>query len=186
MVICPITANGCRTTCSARAIRTTPKEQRWGRFPNPTVHIGLGQLRRVVNALIREYGAPAEIVVEMTRDFKLSPRQVAEIEKEQADNQRRNEARRADLVKLGQQVNARNLLKMRLWEELNPRDPLDRCCPYTGEKISAQSSSREEVDIDHLIPFSDELGRQRGEQDRVHALRQPRQAQADAVRGVWR
>ena len=131
------------------------KEQRWGRFPNPTVHIGLGQLRRVVNGLIREYGPPAEIVVEMTRDFKLSPRQVAEIEKEQAQNQLRNEARRAKLVKLGQQVNARNLLKMRLWEELNPRDPLDRCCPYTGDKISLQKLLSEEVDINHLIPFQE-------------------------------
>lgn len=129
------------------------KEKRWGRFPNPTVHIGLGQLRRVVNALIRQYGPPGEIVVEMTRDFKLSPRQVTEIEKEQAGNQRRNEARRAELVKLAQQVNARNLLKMRLWEELNPRDPLDRCCPYTGEKISIARLLSEEVDIDHLIPF---------------------------------
>jgi CRISPR-associated endonuclease Csn1 len=131
-----------------------PKEKRWGRFPNPTVHIGLGQLRRVANALIREYGPPAEIVVEMTRDFKLSPRQVSEVEKEQAENQRKNDARRADLAGLGQPVNARNLLKMRLWEELNPKDPLDRCCPYTGEKISIQRLLSEEVDIDHLIPFS--------------------------------
>ncbi len=131
------------------------KEQRWGRFPNPTVHIGLGQLRRIVNALIRAYGPPAEIVVEMTRDFKLSPRQVADIEKEQAANQRRNDARRTELGKLGQQVNARNLLKMRLWEELNPRDPLDRRCPYTGEKISVQRLLSEEIDIDHLIPFQE-------------------------------
>ena len=130
-------------------------EKRFGRFPNPTVHIGLGQLRRLVNALIREYGPPAEIVVEMTRDFKLSPRQLAEIEKEQAANQRRNDARREELVKLGQQVNARNLLKMRLWEELNPRDPLDRCCPYTGQKISIQRLLSEDVDIDHLIPFQE-------------------------------
>ena len=81
---------------------------------------------------------------------------------------------RDELRKLGQADNARNLLKMRLWEELNPRDPLDRRCPYTGEKISAsQRLLSEEVDIDHLIPFSRELGRQRGEQDRLHALRQP-------------
>lgn len=130
-------------------------DKRWGRFPNPTVHIGLGQLRRVVNALIRDYGPPAEIAVEMTRDFKLSPDQVRKIEQDQADNQRKNEARAEDIRKLGQAVNARNLLKMRLWEELNPGDPMDRRCPYTGEAISISRLFSEEVDIDHLIPFSD-------------------------------
>jgi len=127
------------------------KEKRWGRFPNPTVHIGLGQLRQVVNALIREHGAPAEIAVEMTRDFKLSPRQLAELEKEQTDNQRKNDARASKLRELGQAVNARNLLKLRLWEEL---EPLDRCCPFSGQQISIQALLSDEIEIEHLVPFS--------------------------------
>ena len=129
-------------------------DRRWGRFPNPTVHIGLGQLRRVVNALVKEIGAPAEIAVEMTRDFKLSPRKLAEVEKEQADNQRKNERRDEEIRKLGQAVNPRNRMKMRLWEEQNLYDPLDRRCPYTGEVISIERLLSDEVDIDHLIPFS--------------------------------
>ena len=130
-------------------------EKRWGRFPNPTVHIGLGQLRRVVNALIAEYGSPTEVAVEMTRDFKLSPKKLAELEKEQAENQKKNE-KRADAIRNERQaVNARNLLKMRLWEELNLLDPLDRQCPYTGEKIGLRRLLSDDVDIDHLIPFSD-------------------------------
>ena len=132
-----------------------PTEERWGRFPNPTVHIGLGQIRRVVNALIAGYGPPTEITVEMTRDFKLSPKKLAELEKEQAENQKKNEKRAEEIRKEGQAVNARNLLKMRLWEELNTHDPLDRHCPYTGEKIGVRRLLSEEVDIDHLIPFSD-------------------------------
>jgi len=129
-------------------------DKRWGRYPNPTVHIGLGQLRRVVNRLIREYGPPAEIAVEMTRSFKLSPAQLAELEREQAENQRRNDARREQLRQLGAPDNARNVLKLRLWEELNLRDPLDRCCPYSGEKIGVHELLSDAVDIDHLIPFS--------------------------------
>ncbi|MGD0190994.1 MAG: type II CRISPR RNA-guided endonuclease Cas9 [Rhizomicrobium sp.] len=130
-------------------------DKRWGRFPNPTVHIGLGQLRRVVNALIGEHGAPAEITVEMTRAFKLSPKKLAEVESEQVDNQRKNDKRAEEIRKLGQQVNARNLLKLRLWEEQNPHDPLDRRCPYTGEVINIARLLSDEVDVDHLIPFSD-------------------------------
>lgn len=130
-------------------------DKRWGRFPNPTVHIGLGQLRRVVNALIAEYGPPAEIAVEMTRDFKLTPKKLAELEKEQAENQKKNEKRAEQIRSLGQAVNARNLLKLRLWEEQNLRDPLDRRCPYTGDVIGIERLLSDEVDIDHLIPFSD-------------------------------
>lgn len=130
-------------------------EKRWGRFPNPTVHIGLGQLRRIVNALIREYGPPAEIAVEMTRTFKLSPRQLKEIEKEQAENQRKNERRTEAIRKLGLKVNHDSLLKMRLWEEQNLYDPLDRRCTFSGEVISIERLFSDEVEIEHLIPFAD-------------------------------
>ena len=61
------------------------KEDRWGRFPNPTVHIGLGQVRRVVNALIKKYGPPEQIVVELARNLKNSKKQKDEIEKQQRD-----------------------------------------------------------------------------------------------------
>ena len=132
-----------------------PNDKRWGRFPNPTVHIGLGQLRRVVNALIAEHGAPAEVAIEMTRGFKLSPKKLAELEAEQAKNQRKNEQRAEEIRNHGQQVNARNLLKMRLWEELNQKDPLDRRCPYTGEVIGIARLLSDETDIDHLVPFSE-------------------------------
>lgn len=129
-------------------------EDRYGRFPNPTVHIGLGQLRRVINDLVREYGPPAEIAVEFTRALKYSPRERADIRREQRRNQEKNDQRRQELSRLGFPDNPRNLLKMRLWEELNLRDPLDRKCPYTGEQISVDMLLSEEVDIDHLLPFS--------------------------------
>jgi CRISPR-associated endonuclease Csn1 len=126
-------------------------DKRWGRFPNPTVHIGLGQLRRVVNALIAEHGPPAEIAVEMTRDFKLTPRKLAELEREQADNQRKNDRRAEQIRSFGQAVNARSLLKLRLWEE---QGSVVKECPYTGEAIGIERLLSDEVDIDHLIPFS--------------------------------
>ncbi len=132
-----------------------PVDKRWGRFPNPTVHIGLGQLRRTVNALIRDYGAPAEIAVEMTRAFKLSPRQLAELEKEQTENQHKNEKRDDILREHKQAVNARNRLKLRLWEELNLKDLLDRRCPFSGEVIGIARLLSDEVEIEHLIPFQD-------------------------------
>lgn len=129
-------------------------QKRWGRLPNPTVHIGLGQLRRVVNAIAKEFGPPSEAVVEMTRSFKLPPSKMRELEREQAANQEKNEKRDRAIADLRHVPNARNRLKMRLWEELDPDDPMDRCCPFTGEKISIQRLFSEEVEIEHLIPFS--------------------------------
>src|SRR4051812_21193192 len=134
--------------------RDTP-EKRFGKLPNPTVHIGLNQLRKVVNALIRQYGPPAEIVVEFTRALKLSPKERQEVEREQAKNQAKNDRYRTEIARLGLSPNARNMLKMRLWEELNPADAFDRCCPYSGEKIGLTTLMSEQVDIDHLIPFSE-------------------------------
>lgn len=129
-------------------------DRRWGRFPNPTVHIGLGQLRRVVNGLIKELGAPTEIAVELTRSFKLSPEEQSKLDSEQTKNQRKNEVRSEEIRRLGQADNHRNRLKMRLWEEQNLYDPMDRRCPYTGEVIGIEKLFSEDIDIDHIIPFS--------------------------------
>ncbi len=38
--------------------------------------------------------------------------------------------------------------------ELNPNDPLNRCCPYTGEQISISRLFSREVEIEHILPFS--------------------------------
>lgn len=126
-------------------------ERRYGRLPNPTVHIGLGQLRRVVNAIVREYGPPAEAVVELARELKLSPRQKQERDREQAANQKRNDERREQLRLLGFPATVTNMLKLRLWDE---QDPIGRCCPFSGEVINVRKLLSEEVEIEHLIPFS--------------------------------
>jgi len=128
-------------------------ESRWGRFPNPTVHIGLGQIRRVVNALIKKYGPPEQIVVELARDLKNSKKRKDEIEKEQKANQRKNDHRREKIEAEGHRPNHDSLLRLRLWEELNEKDSLDRRCPYTGEAISIKRLFSADVEIDHIIPF---------------------------------
>ena len=87
----------------------------------------------------------------MTRDFKLSPSRARDLEHEQASNQHKNEERDKQIRALGYTPNARDRLLLRLWEEL---DPLNRCCPFSGERISIKRLFSEEVEIEHLIPFS--------------------------------
>lgn len=129
-------------------------EHRFGRLPNPTVHIGLGQLRRVVNAIVREYGPPQQAVVELARDLKLSKKRKDEKTKEQAEFQRHNERRRQALAALSYPDSHSNMLKLRLWEELNFADPMDRHCPFSGTRISIEMLLSDQVEIEHLIPFA--------------------------------
>lgn len=130
-----------------------PEEARFGRIANPTVHIGLNQLRKVVNAIIRLYGPPAEIVVELARELKLGKEQKDRISARQAREQKKNEERRAKLAELGLPDNGENLMRLRLWEELNEAEPHNRRCVYTGELISIERLFGPEVEIEHILPF---------------------------------
>jgi CRISPR-associated endonuclease Csn1 len=139
--------------------KDTP-EKRFGKIANPTVHIGLNQVRLVVNALIKRYGHPSEVIVEVARDLKRSKDQRDEDTKRQAENQRRNQRHRAAIAHTLQiseeRVKTADLQKMVLWEELS-FDPADRRCPYSGVQISAAMLLSDEVEIEHILPFSQTL-----------------------------
>jgi CRISPR-associated endonuclease Csn1 len=134
-----------------------PPEARFGRIANPTVHVGLNQLRKLVNALIETHGRPHQIVIELARELKQSQKEKERIQKEQAENQKKNDARRAQLAECGQADNGENRMRLRLWEELDPVDALGRRCVYTGEVIGMRRLFSDEVEIDHILPFSKTL-----------------------------
>ena len=135
-------------------------EKRFGRIANPTVHIGLNQVRLVVNALINRYGHPSQVIVEVARDLKRSKDQRDEDSKRQAENQRRNQRHRALIAGIlnisEERVRGADLQKMVLWEELS-FDPAERRCPYSGVQISAALLLGDEVEIEHILPFSQTL-----------------------------
>lgn len=143
-----------------RALPDDLPEKRFGRIANPTVHIGLNQVRKVVNALLRRYGHPTEVVIEVARDLKQSREQRQDEQKRQASNQRRNERLRAEAAAvLGiaiERVRHADIEKLILWEEL-ARDPLERRCPYSGHLISARAALSDEVEVEHILPFSQTL-----------------------------
>ena len=128
-----------------------PDEKRYGKIANPTVHVALNQLRRVVNALTEKYGPPAEVVVELARDLPLSKEGKEEKTREQTKNQHENDERRKKLAELGLPANGENIVRLRLWEELG--DVHDRRCTYTGEQISIQRLFSADVEVEHILPF---------------------------------
>lgn len=141
-----------------RATESDPPEKRFGRIANPTVHIGLNEVRKIVNALIKKYGHPSEVIVEVARDLKQSLQQRKDEHERQAERQKQNESWRADIQALRVQADASvsvlDLQRMRLWAELNPHDAANRRCPYTGEQISLSRLFSPDVEIEHILPFS--------------------------------
>ncbi len=129
-------------------------EKRYGKIANPTVHVALNQIRRVVNDLIKTHGAPDQIVVELARDLPLSAKGKSDLDKTQRENQNANDDRRKFLAEMGQSDSYDNRMRLRLWEELNPKDILDRRCPYTGEQIGQNRVFSAEVEVEHILPLS--------------------------------
>ena len=138
-----------------------PVEKQFGKIANPTVHIGLNQIRLVVNEIIRTYGHPREVIVEVARDLKQSRDQRQQAETHQKENQKRNDRIREEvagtLKVIQENVKRADIQKVILWEELNKKDPLQRRCPYSGELIGMQELLSAEVEIEHILPFSQTL-----------------------------
>lgn len=131
-----------------------PEERQFGKLANPTVHIGLNQLRKLVNEVIRRWGWPREIIVELARDFGLSGQKRRDLESEQKQNQERNDKYNVRLRVLGQRENRDNRQRLMLWDELGKDDAMDRHCIYSGQRISMAQLFSGEVEIDHILPFS--------------------------------
>lgn len=131
-----------------------PPEKRWGKITNPTVHIGLRQLEKLVNAIIKVHGRPDQVVVELARELKLN-------EKDKEEHNRRIRKDTAAAMLRSEKLTAEgfadtggNRMLLRTWEELNPANPLDRRCPYCGEPIGMRMLFSGEADIDHVLPYS--------------------------------
>jgi len=115
---------------------------------NPAVLRSLTELRKVVNALIREYGKPAYIHVELARELRRNKKERQRYIKEQ--NERRAERETAKREIELPAPSGRDIEKYLLWEECG------RCCPYSGEPISHTDlfGDSPKFDIEHIIPLS--------------------------------
>jgi CRISPR-associated endonuclease Csn1 len=128
--------------------------KRVGRLTNPTVHIGLNQLRRTVNKLIDRYGPPAEIAIELARELKLTDDEKKRRNRENNENRLAAERRSRALNEIGVPDTGENRARLRLWEELDGDNAIGRACVYSGEVISIRRLFSDEIEVDHILPFS--------------------------------
>ncbi|HUU53385.1 MAG TPA: type II CRISPR RNA-guided endonuclease Cas9 [Armatimonadota bacterium] len=118
---------------------------------NPAVERALTELRRVVNAIVREHGLPAYVRIELARDLKRNRKDRKEISLRNAKNRKgREEAARKIIAEAGIPNPRRSDIEKWLLA--------DECgwqCPYTGKQISVESlfGDHPQFDIEHIIPF---------------------------------
>ncbi len=160
-----------------------PEEMRIGRLTNPTVHVGLNQLRRIVNRLIRAYGPPTEIAIELARELKLTDDDKKRLNRGNSENRLGAERRSEKLLAIGQPDTGGNRALLKLWEELNPANVLDRRCIYSGTQISIDMLFSGAVEVDHILPFQVTLDDSNGnkivclrEANRIKRKRSPYEA----------
>lgn len=116
---------------------------------NPVVARALSEYRKVLNALLRKYGAVHKIHLEFTREAKLSAKERQKYEKEQRGHFEANQNAIKQCEILGLPLNGANILKMKLWLEQG------ECCAYSGDKITESDlKDSNALQIDHIYPYS--------------------------------
>jgi CRISPR-associated endonuclease Csn1 len=122
---------------------------------NPIVIRTLTEVRKVVNAIIRKYGKPTTIRVELARDMKKSRAEREEYSKNIRQQEKRRENALALILKETKTREPRpvEILKVLLAEECN------WTCPYTGKTITIDNllGPNPQFDIEHILPFSRSL-----------------------------
>jgi len=117
---------------------------------NPVVLRALSQARKVVNAIIREYGAPTRIHVEFAREMGKSPKDRKEIQKRQEDGRAENERVKQQIRdSFGREPNGEDVLKFRLYAEQGGK------CAYSQATLEiSRLFEPYYVEIDHIVPYS--------------------------------
>lgn len=118
---------------------------------NPVVLRALNQARKVVNAIVRQYGAPQSVHIEMARDLSRPLDERRKIENDQKEYRDRNDVVRRKFSELfGFLPKGREFEKYQLYEEQCGK------CAYSGEPLDIARVIDEQSysEVDHALPYS--------------------------------
>jgi CRISPR-associated endonuclease Csn1 len=115
---------------------------------NPVVAAALHELRKVVNAIVREYGQPDEIHVEMARSMKMNAEKRSEYNSKNREREEERSLAADNLREKNVTVSRENILRLMLWRQQAEK------CLYTGKSIGFGQLFGGEINIDHILPYS--------------------------------
>lgn len=120
-----------------------------GGVTSPVVKRALSQTVKVIDAVIRQYGSPYAINIELARDMSMTKDERDKLKKENDARAAKNEAIRENIAKLNAMPNSTNVLKYKLYEEQ------DHKCAYSMETLDITHLFEDGYyEIDHIIPYS--------------------------------
>jgi CRISPR-associated endonuclease Csn1 len=128
--------------------RLSPQDCRLGNIPNPVVKRALVELRKVVNAIIREYGKPDAVHVELARSVQMGTEKRKKASKLMRGREKSRDEAAEAVRNFGVAVRRDSILRWLLWTE--------QChtCLYCAQPISLAQLLGGTVDVDHIIPYS--------------------------------
>lgn len=129
---------------------------------NPVVLRALNQARKVVNAIVRRYGSPMAVNIEMARDLSRPLDERNKIRKEQEEYRARNDKDKAFFTEeFGQAPKGGEFEKFRLYREQQGKsiypvmNEKQGICAYSFTPIDlARLLEPGYVEIDHALPYS--------------------------------
>lgn len=121
-----------------------------GEITNPVVRRAVSQSVKVINAIVREYGPPEVVRVELAREMGKPKQERDKIEKRQKDNAEKNEAIKAQIEEIKHDTpTGQDIVKFKLFQQQNG------VCLYSGKNLDiSRLYEAGYVDVDHITPYS--------------------------------
>ncbi len=117
--------------------------------PNPVVRRAVSQTIKVINSIIKKYGSPQLVCVELAREMAKNHDERVKLTKIYKENADKNQKIKEEIKELGFNPTGFDIVKYKLWKEQN------ETCAYSLKHISLnQLFDKNMVDIDHIIPYS--------------------------------
>lgn len=127
-------------------------EERLQDITAPTVKRAINQTIRILNEIIKKYGSPQFVTIELSRDFDRTPNERRMVEKNQIARYLENQNAEEIIKKFKLKPNGNDILKLRLYNEQDCK------CMYSGERIDLENLfSDNYYQIDHALPISRSL-----------------------------
>lgn len=113
---------------------------------SPVIDKAIREFHRVISFVVKKFGNPEEITVELSRDLKNSLEQRKLLESDMEEQGKKRQKAIAELQKHHIPLTQSNIEKYLLWEQQKHE------CPYSGKPINIKNFCGNEVQIDHIIP----------------------------------
>ncbi len=121
------------------------------KITNPIVRQAMFTVRRLVNAIVKEYGKPDTVHIELAREVKGNAEQRALASWRMRDREARRDEAAEAIREHGDKPTKGKIDKYLLWQEQREQ------CIYSGRSISLAQMLGGEADIDHILPYSRSL-----------------------------